>query len=260
LKKEREPAPILQSLRVRNLNMSVIPPLISSQAEEVRGRDNQLLEPAALAPRLFFHACKRCLDLLLALLMLVLFMPLWLFIAVLIKIDSRGPVLFVNRAVGQNGRNFRLYKFRSMHPAERSDVERADVARNILNGTPTTYVGGKAVYKTALAERTRITRVGRFLRRTSLDELPQLWNILRGDLSFVGPRPSLPDEVSLYTDWQKQRLLVPQGLTGLYQVSARNRVSIEEMIRIDLEYIRRRSLWLDITILCRTPRAMLSGV
>ncbi|HWO36222.1 MAG TPA: sugar transferase, partial [Candidatus Acidoferrum sp.] len=217
--------------------MSSIPPLISSLAEEHRDRDGELLDLAALTPQPVFHACKRCIDFLLALVMLVLLTPVWLLIAVLIKIDSHGPVLFVNRAVGQYGREFLLYKFRSMRPAEQSDLARADVSRNILNGTPTTYVVGRPIYKTALAERARITRIGRFLRRTSLDELPQLWNILRGDLSFVGPRPSLPDEVSQYKDWQKQRLLVPQGLTGLYQVSARNRVSIEEMIRIDLEYI-----------------------
>lgn len=240
--------------------MSAIPPLISSLVEEHRDRDAELLDPAALTGQPLFHACKRCFDFLLALVMLVLLTPLWLLILVLIKIDSRGPVLFVNRAVGQYGSEFRLYKFRSMHPAERSDVARADVSGNILNGTPTTYVMGTPVYKTALAERARITRIGRFLRRTSLDELPQLWNILRGDLSFVGPRPSLPDEVSQYRDWQKQRLLVPQGLTGLYQVSARNRVSIEEMIRIDLEYIRRRSFWVDLNILFKTPRAMLSGL
>jgi lipopolysaccharide/colanic/teichoic acid biosynthesis glycosyltransferase len=239
--------------------MSVIPPLISSLAEEHRGHDGELLDPAALTARPAFYACKRCFDFLLAVLMLVFLMPLCLLIAVLSKIDSRGPVLFVNRAVGQHGREFRLYKFRTMHPTERSDVERADVTRNILNGTPTTYVSGKPVYKTALVERARITRIGRFLRRTSFDELPQLWNILRGDLSFVGPRPSLPDEVSQYRNWQKQRLLVPQGLTGLYQVTARNRVSIEEMTRIDLEYIRGRSFWVDLKIICKTPRAMLSG-
>lgn len=239
--------------------MSVIPPLISSLDEGHQDCAGGLLE-ASLSRRRVFHACKRCFDFLLALVMLVLLIPLWLLIAVLIKIESRGPVLFVNRVVGQHGREFRLYKFRSMHPAERSDVARADVTRNILNGTPTTYVGGKPVYKTALAERARITRIGRLLRRTSSDELPQLWNILRGDLSFVGPRPSLPDEVRHYGDWQKQRLLVPQGLTGLYQVTARNRVSIEEMIRIDLEYIRRRSFWLDLKILCKTPLVMLSGL
>jgi len=192
--------------------------------------------------------------------MLVVLLPLQALIAALIKIDSRGPILFVNRVVGKHGREFRLYKFRSMHPAERSQAERADVTRNILSGNPTTYVDGKPVYKTALVERSRITRIGGWLRRSSLDELPQLWNIVKGDLSFVGPRPSLPEEVSLYTDCQRQRLLVSQGLTGLYQVSARNRVSIEEMIRIDLEYIRTRSLWTDFKILYKTPRAMLAGL
>jgi len=192
--------------------------------------------------------------------MLLLLLPLWLLVALLIKIDSRGPVLFVNRVVGQHGREFLLYKFRSMHPLQRSDTEWADLMRNLLQRTPTIYRDGKPVYKTALAADKRVTRVGRFLRRTSLDELPQLWNILRGDLSFVGPRPSLPDEVALYKEWQKQRLLVPQGLTGLYQVTARNRVPIEEMIGIDLEYIRNRSFWFDLKILCRTPSAMLSGL
>jgi lipopolysaccharide/colanic/teichoic acid biosynthesis glycosyltransferase len=240
--------------------MSVMPPLTSSLAEEHRSQDSDLLDAAALTPRPSFQACKRCLDFLLAFLMLLLPMPVWLLVALLIRIDSRGPVLFVNRAVGQHGRVFWLYKFRSMHPAVPSDGERTDVARNILKGTPTTYIGGEPVYKTALANSARITRIGRLLRRSSIDEIPQLWNILRGDLSFVGPRPSLPDEVSQYKVWQKQRLLVPQGLTGLYQVSARNRVSIEEMIRIDLEYIRRRSFWTDFAILCKTPRAMLSGM
>jgi lipopolysaccharide/colanic/teichoic acid biosynthesis glycosyltransferase len=240
--------------------MSVIPSTISSTADEHRDGDPELLDPATFASRRLFDTGKRCFDLLLAVFMLLLSLPVWLLIAILIKIDSRGAVLFVNPAVGQYGREFPLYKFRSMHPTSQSDVEGADVARNMLDGTPTTYVDSKPVYKSALADRTRITRVGLFLRRTSLDELPQLWNIFRGDLSFVGPRPSLPDEVSRYKDWQKQRLLVPQGLTGLYQVTARNRVSIDEMIRIDLEYIRRRSFWMDLKILGKTPRAMLSGL
>jgi len=239
--------------------MSVIPPLISSAAERSRGQDGDL-SPVRLAGGRVFYACKRCFDFVLAFALVAVLMPLWLLIAVLIKIDSRGSVLFVNRAVGQHGKEFRLYKFRSMHPAACLEIQRADLTKNIVEGLPTTYMNGQPVYKTALAERARITRIGRLLRRTSLDELPQLWNILRGDLSFVGPRPSLPDEVSQYRDWQKQRLLVPQGLTGLYQVRARNRVSIEDMIRIDIEYIHTRSFWLDLKILFRTPRAMLSGL
>jgi lipopolysaccharide/colanic/teichoic acid biosynthesis glycosyltransferase len=240
--------------------MSASPSRISSTAEDHSSHDRDLLDPAAFADRPFYRVGKRCCDVIFALALLACLLPVLLIIAVLIKVDSRGSLFFVNRVVGQNGREFRLFKFRSMHPARDLLVEQADVERNMQKGTPTTYVAGKPVYKTAFAEQARITRVGRFLRRISLDELPQLWNILCGDMTFVGPRPSLPDEVRLYKDWQKQRLLVPQGLTGLYQVTARNRVSIEEMVRIDLDYIRRRSFWLDLEILWMTPRAMLSGL
>jgi len=218
------------------------------------------LDPAALTGRSFYYACKRCFDLVLGLALCVFSLPVMLLIAALIKFDSRGSLLFVNRAVGQHGHEFRLFKFRSMRPTVQSDLEQAALKSNLLKGAPTKYEDGRPVYKTAHAEKGRITRIGRFLRRTSLDELPQLWNILRGDMSFVGPRPSLPSEVSLYTDWQKQRLLVPQGLTGLYQVTARNRVPIDEMILIDIEYIRKRSFWTDLKIICKSPRAMLSGL
>jgi lipopolysaccharide/colanic/teichoic acid biosynthesis glycosyltransferase len=240
--------------------MSAVPSQISSKTETSGESTQEIVSLAThLSRRKVYDASKRCLDMVLAVVMFLLSVPICLFIAVLIKCDSHGPVLFVNRAVGQHGREFLLYKFRSMRCLERSEAEKTDIVKNVLDRTPTTYKDGRPVYKTALAN-DRITRVGRILRRTSLDELPQLWNILRGDLSFVGPRPSLPDEVALYEEWQKQRLAVPQGLTGLYQVTARNRVPIDEMVRIDLDYIRRRSCWLDLKILCKTPFAMLSGL
>jgi lipopolysaccharide/colanic/teichoic acid biosynthesis glycosyltransferase len=119
---------------------------------------------------------------------------------------------------------------------------------------------GKPVYKTALVDQKRITRVGRLLRKSSLDELPQLWNIFRGDMSLVGPRPALPREVALYEQWQMQRFVVKPGLTGLYQVSARNHVPIDGMIRIDLQYIRSESFWADLRIILRTPFAMFRGL
>lgn len=239
--------------------MSAVPSQISSSADTSLEPVNNCRFTVTRRSRRGYDAGKRCLDIVLALMMLLLSLPFWLLIAVWIKCDSRGPMLFVNRAVGQYGKEFVLYKFRSMRCLPPSDAELTDVARNIQERKPTAYKKGQPVYKTAFASE-RITRVGRILRRTSLDELPQLWNILRGDLSFVGPRPSLPNEVALYQEWQKQRLLVPQGLTGLYQVTARNRVSIEEMVRIDLDYIHRRSFWLDLKILCKTPFAMLSGM
>ena len=240
--------------------MSATPSQISSRTEPSGDHDENVLDPTADRGRWVYNAGKRLLDVVLALVMLIVSLPFWLLIAALIKCDSRGPALFINRAVGQFGREFRLYKFRSMRCLAPSEIEKADVVANVLERRPTTYKDEKPVFKTALANSDRITRVGRLLRRTSLDELPQLWNILRGELSFVGPRPSLPAEVALYKEWQMQRLLVPQGLTGLYQVTARNRVPIDEMVRIDLDYIRRRSFWLDLRILCKTPFAMFSGL
>jgi lipopolysaccharide/colanic/teichoic acid biosynthesis glycosyltransferase len=239
--------------------MSTVRSQVSSSTEDREG--NRIAPDALMLPgQPAYETAKRGLDILLALAMLFVLLPLFLVIAALIKCGSRGPVIFVNRAVGRHGREFLLYKFRSMRVLVRPTVETADVVRNFQQRKPTTYRDGKPIYKTALANDDRITPVGRILRRTSMDELPQLWNILRGDLTFVGPRPSLPDEVALYEEWQKQRLLVPQGLTGLYQVTARNRVPIDEMVRIDLEYIRRRSFWLDLKILGKTPFAMLSGL
>jgi len=240
--------------------MSVIPSSLSSTTQDPRESGSALIDLAMLRGRSVYYRCKRCFDVVIAVLALLLSSPLWLAIGLLIKLDSRGPVFFVNRAVGQYGEEFLLYKFRSMHPLQRPAIQRADLLNNLLHRTPTTCRDGKPIYKTALADDARITRAGRFLRACSLDELPQLWNIVRGDLSFVGPRPSLPEEVALYNQWQRQRLLVPQGLSGLYQVTARNRVPIEEMIRIDLEYIRTSSLWSDFRILCKTPSAMLSGM
>lgn len=240
--------------------MSAIPSRTSSRTETAIDLEDKLLDVVLIDTSSAYLTVKRCLDISLAFILLLLSLPFCLLIAVLIKCDSRGPALFVNRAVGQFGREFLIYKFRSMHVLQTAKAEAADVTRKIAGRKPTTYRDGKPVYKTALANADQITRIGRILRRTSLDELPQLWNIFRGDLSFVGPRPSLPDEVASYAEWQKQRLLVPQGLTGLYQVTARNRVAVDEMVRIDLDYVRRRSLWLDLKIISKTPFVMLSGL
>lgn len=214
------------------------------------------------APTCFTYLlCKRALDVVVSVTLLVALAPLGLLIAILIKLDSSGPALFVQTAVGLKGQEFRLLKFRSMLSGSQDATHRADLVRNIQRKTPTTYdEQGRPVFKTALANSTRITRAGRCLRRTSLDELPQLWNVLVGDMSLVGPRPSLPWEAELYDDSQRGRLDVKPGITGLYQVTARNRVPIEEMVRIDLEYVRRRSLWMDMKLLARTPMAMFTGL
>jgi lipopolysaccharide/colanic/teichoic acid biosynthesis glycosyltransferase len=208
-----------------------------------------------------YRFAKRGLDVLVSAALLAALAPLGALIAILIKLDSSGPVLFVQRAVGLNEREFRLLKFRSMIPGSQDAIHRADIARNVRQKTPTTYdEQGRPVFKTAMANTARITRVGRILRRTSLDELPQLWNVLVGDMSLVGPRPSLPWEFELLDPAQRARLEVKPGMTGLYQVTARNRVPVAEMIRIDLDYVRRRSFFMDMKLLARTPLAMLKGL
>ncbi len=212
-------------------------------------------------PKAMNSVVKRFLDVTTSATLLLLTAPLSVLIAVAIKLESAGPVLFVQKAVGLNGREFQLLKFRSMKPGSRDQLHVVDLERNVRESAPTTLdVSGRPIFKTALSDASRITRVGNVIRRASLDELPQLWNVLVGDMTMVGPRPSLPSEVALYNAAQRQRLALKPGITGLYQVTARNRVPVSEMIRIDLEYARTRSLWLDLKLLARTPRAMFEGL
>jgi lipopolysaccharide/colanic/teichoic acid biosynthesis glycosyltransferase len=213
------------------------------------------------AVRAAYETTKRAMDFLLSGALLLALSPLLLLIAALVKGDSKGPVLFAREVVGENGQTFRLYKFRSMQAGSENENHRRAVLENMTLRRPTQLdTGGNPIYKTSLVDSQRITRTGRFLRRTSLDELPQLWNVLLGQMSLVGPRPALPYEAELYDETQRERFLVKPGITGLYQVTARNRVPIEEMIRIDLEYVRNRSLSLDLWIMFRTPKAMFRGL
>jgi lipopolysaccharide/colanic/teichoic acid biosynthesis glycosyltransferase len=203
---------------------------------------------------------KRIFDLVLSGVLLVLLAPVWLALAILIKLDSRGPVYYTQSVLGRDGAEFTMYKFRSMAPNSRREDHTADLERNFFERKPTGRDEKGAIFKTVLTDESRITRVGRWLRRTSLDELPQMWNVLRGEMSLVGPRPALPEEAKLYDESQRARFAVRPGLTGLYQVTSRHRVPIEEMIQMDLEYVRRQSFWLDCKILLKTPAAMLSGI
>jgi exopolysaccharide production protein ExoY len=214
----------------------------------------------------FYYAAKRSLDVLLACLALILLLPLLLLIAVLIKLDSPGPVFFTQERVGakrqQLGRqaiwiirNFTMYKFRSMVQNADSSVHQAYI-RDFVEGRvqPTPESGGK--FK--LTNDARVTRVGLLLRKFSLDELPQLFNVLLGDMSLVGPRPVPPYEVACYGDGHHKRLAALPGITGFWQVKGRCQVSFEEMIRMDLEYIRNASLTFDLKILFLTIPAVLS--
>lgn len=190
-------------------------------------------------------AVKRLLDIAGALVGIGLAGPIMLATAIAIKFDSKGPIFFRQVRAGRNGRKFTMLKFRSMVV----DAEAKKAALMHMN-----EMGGP-VFK--MQRDPRITRVGRFIRKTSIDELPQFFNILFGDMSMVGPRPPLPSEVEQYEPWQRRRLSVKPGLTGLWQVSGRNQVDFDEWMQLDLEYIDHWSLWLDIKILLRTVPTVL---
>jgi lipopolysaccharide/colanic/teichoic acid biosynthesis glycosyltransferase len=192
-------------------------------------------------------AFLRVLDVFLAIIVSLVLLPLFALLALAVRLDSAGPVLFAQNRVGRDGREFRFFKFRSMQAD--AEVQRLGLeGRNERSGP---------VFK--IRRDPRVTRVGRILRKYSLDELPQLLNVLRGDMTLVGPRPALPAEVARYTPRQRQRLHVTPGLTGLWQVSGRASLSFERSIELDLFYIQRQSLWLNLRILALTVPAVLSA-
>ena len=211
------------------------------------------------APKWLFRLAKRVMDIAGSLLALLFFLPLFIAIAIAIKLTSRGPVLFCQQRIGQYGRKFRFLKFRSMCVNNDPAIHREFVMRFIANQNGCSQASqGQSPYK--LVADPRVTPIGRFLRRTSLDELPQFLNVLIGDMSLVGPRPPLPYEVERYQVWHRTRLTAAKpGITGLWQVAGRSRVKFDDMVRMDLRYATSWSLWLDIKILLQTPHAMFSG-
>jgi len=205
---------------------------------------------------------KRTIDVVGSALALIVFAPLFLVIAAAIKATSKGPVFFRQQRMGQYGKQFTFLKFRSM-TAGNDDAIHQKYVKELIAGTAERQGSngngnGHGVFK--LTADPRITRVGSFLRRTSLDELPQFFNVLQGEMSLVGPRPPVPYEVEHYDFWHRRRLLEAKpGITGLWQISGRSRVSFDEMVRLDLRYARSWSPWMDIKILLRTPRAVVFG-
>ncbi len=195
---------------------------------------------------------KRALDVALAGTLLVVASPIWLALAVAIKLTTRGPVLFRQQRLGLDEVPFTLLKFRSMQFGAPETAHELFVT-SMITAMPTTSAGN-GIHK--LQQDPRITRVGRWIRRTSLDELPQLINVLRGDMSMVGPRPPLAYEVARYEAWQHERLSVRPGITGLWQVSGRNRLTYAEMCEVDSRYVREWSFAMDLRIILRTPWAM----
>jgi len=196
---------------------------------------------------------KRSLDASVAFLALLVATPMFLLIAGLIRVTSTGPVLFRQTRIGAGGREFVMLKFRTMKDRCSDDLHR-EYVKDLLNGAATQEDG---LFK--LHNDPRITVVGRALRKLSLDELPQLFNVLRGEMSLVGPRPSLPWELRMFPAWAYRRLEVLPGVTGLWQVGGRNRLTMLQGLKLDVQYVDQRSLWLDLRILAKTPIALLGG-
>jgi exopolysaccharide biosynthesis polyprenyl glycosylphosphotransferase len=193
----------------------------------------------------YYLFTKRCLDILGASFGIILLLFVFVIIAILIKgEDRRGPVFFKQKRIGKNGNEFYMYKFRSM--VTDAELKLKDLLeKNEISG---------AMFK--MKEDPRVTKIGKFIRKTSLDELPQLWNVLKGDMSLVGPRPPLPREVEEYTTYDRQRLLVTPGCTGLWQVSGRSNLSFQEMVNLDLYYIKKRTVIMDFKIIAKTIKVL----
>lgn len=202
---------------------------------------------------------KRVIDVFGSLLALIVLSPLFAIIALAIKWTSDGPVLFVQERLGQHGKKFRFLKFRSMRTDCDSKIHQEYVTRFIAGDASLAEGAGSApTFK--IQKDPRVTSIGSILRKTSLDELPQFWNVLRGEMSLVGPRPPLEYEFKAYDIWHRRRVLeIKPGITGLWQVEGRSRTQFDEMVRMDLKYARAWSLWLDVEILLRTPVAVITG-
>jgi lipopolysaccharide/colanic/teichoic acid biosynthesis glycosyltransferase len=207
-------------------------------------------------------AACRALDVAVSAVLLLVLSPVFLVLTIAIRLDSSGRALYRQRRVGRNQEPFIVNKFRTMHSGAGHETHREFVigliaARELASGETHTERDQANFFK--MANDTRVTRVGRFLRKSSLDELPQLWNVLRGDMSLVGPRPPIPYEVEHYPPHWFDRFAVKPGMTGLWQVSGRSELGLEEMVALDVEYARSRSVWLNLKILARTVPAVFAG-
>jgi lipopolysaccharide/colanic/teichoic acid biosynthesis glycosyltransferase len=221
--------------------------------------------------RVHYYLFKRMLDVIVSAIALVIVSPLLVVIAVAIVLDSGWPIIFVQERVGAQRRlragrsywqptTFNCYKFRSMVQNADPCVHQAFVKAFIRNDQGNmAALQGEECGTRKLVHDPRVTRLGRLLRRSSLDELPQLWNVLKGEMSLVGPRPPIPYEVAEYEAWHLRRLQTKPGLTGLWQVKARGSADFDEMVKLDIRYIEHQSFWLDLKIILETPRAVLGG-
>ena len=208
----------------------------------------------------FAHGIKRALDVTLSGLFLILLLPVLAVIAVMIKLTSEGPVLFRQTRIGQYGKPFTFLKFRSMYVNNDPSIHKEYVSRLIAGEADVAQKEGNKAKVYKIKNDPRVTRFGKLLRKSSMDELPQFFNVLKGEMSLIGPRPPLPYEFERYDIWHRRRVLeIKPGITGLWQVSGRSRMSFDDMVRLDLQYARSWSLWLDLKILLQTPAAVLMG-
>ena len=188
----------------------------------------------------FYEVIKRVIDVVCSFVGVLVLSPLFVVIAIIIKFTSKGPVFFSQKRVGRDGKEFKMYKFRSM-VVNAEELKEKLAAKNEMSGP---------MFK--MKDDPRVTKVGKFIRKTSIDELPQLWNILKGDMSLVGPRPSLPKEVAQFEEWMHKRLDVKPGLTCYWQVSGRNNIDFEDWMKLDIKYVDERSTWIDIKLIFKT--------
>jgi exopolysaccharide biosynthesis polyprenyl glycosylphosphotransferase len=244
-----------------SIRLHVHHPFEHADAPEVEPADSAAFQEVRRSRRrqAAYDGFKRSFDIAGSLSLLILLAPLFLIIAALVKLRSPGPVLFHQERVGRKMKPFKMLKFRTMHANADPALHQQFVRQFIKSSQPAgdgVTTGG--VFK--LTADPRITPIGHLLRKTSLDELPQFWNVLRGEMSLVGPRPALPYEVEQYQAWHTRRVIEAKpGITGLWQVGGRSRTTFDEMVRLDLRYARNRSLWTDFKILLATPGAVFSG-
>jgi len=224
------------------------------------GSAKAVLYPDSTRARRSSQLVKRCIDIGGSLTALILASPVFLAVAAAIKLTSKGPIFFRQQRVGQYGCKFTFLKFRSMYVNNDHAIHQEYVKNLIAGSGDSNHENGseRKIYK--ITNDPRVTRVGGFLRKTSLDEIPQFLNVLMGEMSLVGPRPPIPYEVESYEFWHRRRLLgVKPGITGLWQVNGRSRTTFDEMVRLDLQYAKSWSVWLDLKILLQTPRAVVAG-
>lgn len=202
------------------------------------------------AKSIFYEFFKRFIDVGFAMSCIIIFLPFWLLLIILIKITSKGPVFYTSEVTGKNQQTFVIFKFRTMYNKSSSKMNKLLVEDMIKNNKPTEK----------LKHDSRITKLGKFLRKFSIDEFPQLINVLNGDMSLVGPRPCLPYEFDIMSDWHKQRFAVKPGITGLWQVTGRNKIRFNEQIALDLLYIENRSMYLDLQIMFHTVPVVVLGL